>query len=91
MTNETEKTTVPIPPVGAGGEQPISKTTTEIIPIASTEINQFEENSEENFEELYRQMQRLSDPAYLHTVSLTELYETKYESRPPVIEVTPKS
>ncbi|MGN1015191.1 MAG: AAA family ATPase [Butyricicoccus sp.] len=86
MTNETEKTTVPVPPVGAGGEQPISKTTTEIIPSASTEINQFEENSEENFEELYRQMQRLSDPAYLHTVSLTELYETKYESRPPVID-----
>ena len=86
MTNETEKTTVPVPPVGAGGEQPISKTTTEIIPIASTEINQFEEKSEENFEELYRQMQRISDPAYLHTISLTELYETKYESRPPVID-----
>ena len=86
MANETEKTTVPIPPVGAGGEQPISKTTTEIIPSASTEINQFEENSEENFEELYRQMQRISDPAYLHTVSLTELYETKYESRPSVID-----
>lgn len=86
MTNETEKTTVPIPPVGAGGEQPISKTTTEIIPSASTEINRLEENSEENFEELYRQMQRISDPAYLHTVSLTELYETEYESRPPVID-----
>ena len=86
MTNETEKTTVPVPPVGAGGEQPISKTTTEIIPSASTEINLIEENSEENFEELYRQMQRISDPAYLHTVSLTELYETTYESRPPVID-----
>ena len=86
MTNETEKTTVPVPPVGAGGEQPISKITTEIIPSASTEIDQFKENSEENFEELYRQMQRISDPAYLHTVSLTELYETKYESRPPVID-----
>lgn len=86
MTNETEKTTVPVPSVGAGGEQPISKTITEIIPSASTEINQFEENSEENFKELYRQMQRISDPAYLHTVSLTELYETKYESRPPVID-----
>lgn len=86
MVNEQEKTTVPIPPVGVGGEQPISKTTTEIITSASTEINQFEENSKENFEELYRQMQRISDPAYLHTVSLTELYETKYESRPPVID-----
>ena len=86
MVHEQEKTTVPIPPVGAGGEQPISKTTTEIIPSAPTEINQFGENSEENFEELYRQMQRISDPAYLHTVSLTELYETTYESRPPVID-----
>ena len=86
MVHEQEKTTVPVPPVGAGGEQPISKTTTEIIPSASTEINRLEEKSEENFEELYRQMQRISDPAYLHTVSLTELYETKYESRPPVID-----
>ena len=81
-----KNTTVPVPPVGAGGEQPIFKTTTEIIPSASTEINLIEENSEENFEELYRQMQRISDPAYLHTVSLTELYETTYESRPPVID-----
>jgi len=86
MVHEQEKTTVPVPPVGAGGEQPIFKTTTEIIPSASTEINLIEENSEENFEELYRQMQRISDPAYLHTVSLTELYETTYESRPPVID-----
>ena len=86
MVHEQEKTTVPIPPVGAGGEQPISQITTEIIPSASTEINLIEENSEENFEELYRQMQRISDPAYLHTVSLTELYETTYESRPPVID-----
>ena len=86
MVHEQEKTTVPVPPVGAGGEQPIYKPPTEIIPSASTEINLIEENSEENFEELYRQMQRISDPAYLHTVSLTELYETTYESRPPVID-----
>ncbi|MGM9555952.1 MAG: AAA family ATPase [Oscillospiraceae bacterium] len=86
MVNEQEKTTVPIPPVGAGGEQPIFKITTEIIQSASTEINRLKENSEENSEELYRQIQRISDPAYLHTVSLTELYETKYESRPPVID-----
>lgn len=86
MVNEQEKTTVPIPPVGAGREQPIFKTTTEIIPSTSTEINRLKENSEENFEELYRQMQRISDPAYLHTISLTELYETKYESRPPVVD-----
>ena len=40
----------------------------------------------ENLEEMYRQMQRMSDPAYLHTVSMNELYETVYQSRPPVID-----
>ena len=28
----------------------------------------------------------MSDPAYLHTVSMSELYETVYQSRPPVID-----
>lgn len=28
----------------------------------------------------------MSDPAYLHTVSMNELYETVYQSRPPVID-----
>ena len=31
-------------------------------------------------------MQRMSDPAYLHTVSMSELYENVYQSRPPVID-----
>ena len=64
MVHEQEKTTVPVPPVGAGGEQPIFKTTTEIIPSASTEINLIEENSEENFEELYAAYKRSGISAY---------------------------
>ena len=51
-----------------------------------TEINHPDENSPENFEDILRQMQRMSDPAYLHTVSMNELYETVYQSRPPVID-----
>ncbi|MGN1347001.1 MAG: AAA family ATPase [Eubacteriales bacterium] len=37
-------------------------------------------------EKLYREALRMSDPAYLHTVSLGELYETVYQSRPPIID-----
>ncbi|SCJ61063.1 DNA repair protein RadA [Anaerotruncus sp. 2789STDY5834896] len=79
---EKEKTTVPIPSVGADGEQPLSYVTEQIIPTENEEINP----SDENMEEIFRQMQRMNDPSYLHTVSMNELYETVYQSRPPVID-----
>lgn len=79
---ENEKTTVPIPSVGADGEQSLSYVTEQIIPTENEEINPYEEN----MEEILRQMQRMNDPAYLHTVSMNELYETVYQSRPPVID-----
>ena len=79
---EKEKTTVPIPSVGADGEQSLSYVTEQIIPTENEEINP----SDENMEEILRQMQRMNDPAYLHTVSMNELYETVYQSRPPVID-----
>ena len=28
----------------------------------------------------------MKDPHYLHTVSMTELYQTAYKSRPPIID-----
>ncbi len=31
-------------------------------------------------------MQRMTDPHYLHTISMTELYQTAYQSRPPIID-----
>lgn len=31
-------------------------------------------------------MQRMNDPAYLPTISMNELYENVYQSRPPVID-----
>ena len=31
-------------------------------------------------------MKRMTDPHYLHTVSVTELYQTTYKSRPPIID-----
>lgn len=34
----------------------------------------------------YREYQKMLDPAYLKTVSMNEIYETVFESRPPLIE-----
>ena len=31
-------------------------------------------------------MQRMADPRYLHTLTMTELFQTAYKSRPPVAE-----
>ena len=42
--------------------------------------------SDEDFDNFQRMMARMSDPSYLHTVTLNELYETSYPSRPPIID-----
>ena len=86
MVNEQEKTTVPIPSVGADGEQPILNNSTGIITTDSSEINSQFSEPEENFEDIQRQLDRMMNPAYLHTVTLNELYETTYPSRPPIID-----
>ena len=44
------------------------------------------ENSLAEYQDYCRQIQQMNDPAYLHTVSMNELYETVYRSRPPVID-----
>ena len=86
MVYEQEKTTVPIPPVGAGGEQPISNTSVESIAGDLSEINDLNGISDERFEEIFRQLHRVSDPAYMPTVTLNQLFEEVFPSRPPVID-----
>ena len=86
IEKEKEKTTVPVPSVGADGEQPIFNNSTGIITAESSEINYPDEISEENFDEIQRRLERISNPAYLHTLTLNELYETAYPSRPPLID-----
>ena len=82
MDSKETKRTVPVPSVGADGEQPISQT-----PIASIAEETTENNPpEKNYAELLRKMQRMNDPAYLPTISMNELYENVYQSRPPVID-----
>lgn len=72
--------------VGADERQSFQTKSDSSIPTSNTEINYPDEKSSENLEELYRQMQRMTSPYYLHTVSMTELYQTTYKSRPPIID-----
>ena len=85
MVIDTKEKTALATSVGADERQSV-QITENIILTSDTEINYPDENSSENLEEIYRQMQRMNDPAYLHTVSMNELYETVYQSRPPVID-----
>ena len=79
---DNEKTTALIPSVGADGGQPPHNSTYQSIPHETCESNP----PEENIEEMRERIRRMNDPHYLHTVSMTELYQTAYKSRPPVID-----
>ena len=65
--------------VGADAGQQFSNKYDNNIPDAGAESN-------ENFDELKKKLRRMQDPAYLPTVTMTELYDTVYESKPPVID-----
>lgn len=82
MDDRKTKTVAPYPPVGADGEQPIPKKP------ASSIAEDFPENNppEKDLGEMLRQIQRFTDPAYLPTVSMQDLYENVYQSGPPVID-----
>lgn len=86
MANEAKEKTALVTSVGADERQSVQKSTVNSIPTSEAEINEEIENSEENLEEMYRRMRRMADPHYLHTISMTELYQTLYKSRPPIIE-----
>ena len=82
MDSRETKRTVPVPSVGADGEQPNSQTTTPSIAEEPAE----NKSQDESMEDILRELQRTSDPAYLHTVSMNELYQNVYQSRPPIID-----
>ena len=81
-----KKTTAPDTSVGADDGQPLHNSTENSISAFEEEINGDFQNSSESLDEIYRRMQRLTDPHYLHTISMTELYQTAYQSRPPIID-----
>ena len=58
--------------VGADERQSVQNSDN-IISTSDAEFNDLNENSTESLEEMYRQMQRMSHPYDLQTVSMTEL------------------
>lgn len=82
MDRSKEKTTAPYPPVGPDGGQPLSKTTTQSIAEEQSEHNP----QERDFKEILRQIDQVSDPAHLPTLSMNELYEKVFPGKPPVVE-----
>lgn len=82
MSLAQKKTTAPYPSVGADEEQSLKKFTKLSIATEPTE----NKSPEPSFNEMFRKMQRIYDPAYLPTVSMQDLYETVYPSRPPIID-----
>ena len=88
MENEIckKKTTAPDTSVGADDGQPLHNSTENSISAFEEEINGDFQSSAESLDEIYRRIQRLTDPHYLHTISMTELYQTAYQSRPPIID-----
>ena len=88
MENEVckKKTASPDTSVGADDGQPLHNSTKYSISTFEQEINGDFQNSAESLDEIYRRMQRLTDPHYLHTISMTALYQPAYQSRSPIID-----
>ena len=86
MIDEKKKMTAQGSSVGADDGQSISKTYENSIPTSGQKSNDEIVNSQDSLEEMYRRMQRMTDPRYLHTLTMTELFQTTYKSRPPVVE-----
>ena len=86
MIDEKKKMTAQGLSVGADDGQSISKNSENSIPTSGQKSNDEIVNSQDSLEEMYRKIQRMTDPRYLHTLTMTELFQTTYKSRPPVVE-----
>ena len=82
MDRGKEKTTAPYPPVGADGGQPLSQKPNQSIAEEQTE----HKPQERDFREILRQIDRVNDPAYLPSLTMNELYDHVFPSKPPVVE-----
>ena len=81
MAYENKKMTAPNLSAATDREQPTSYNNN-IIPDSGENDNPFDDD----WESIFLQMQQATDPAYMHTISLNELYEQVYASRPPLID-----
>lgn len=81
MESEKEMTAV-ITSVGADDGQSLNSNSNNSITDLDEKIKTFYES----FDEYQREMRRMLDPSYLKTVTMNELYDTVYQSSPPIIE-----
>ena len=79
VERDAKEIAAPYPSAATDAGQRSSNVCNDTIPDAAPESN-------ENFDELRKKLRRMQDPAYLPTVTMTELYDTVYESKPPVID-----
>ena len=77
MNDETRMTALNTS-VGADDGRSLKKCTENSIAENDADIK--------SFEEIQREMIRMSDPSYLKTVSMTELFDSVYQSKPPIID-----
>ena len=82
MVNEQKKKTAQTSSVGADDQRSISQKNNITIP----DFNGKNNPAEDDFEEFYRQIQRMQDPTYLHTVTLDELMEQVFQGKSAVVE-----
>ena len=81
MIDQDMIVTAPVPPaVTGGGQSPFQK------PINNITATQPESNEDFEIEQRMLHYKRISSPDYLHTVSLTELYDTAYIPKVQVVD-----
>ncbi len=81
---ETKKATIPNPSVGADGEQSQIAKSTSMIQTSDGNVNLSEEILLD-FDQIDIMMKEMSDPAYLPTVTLNQLYDQSFQGKPPII------
>ena len=80
--NKQKEMTAPVVSVGADTEQPSQICTANSIIENCEDFKTYEQS----LEEMQREFLRMSDPSYLKTVSMTELLDSVYQSKPPLVD-----
>ena len=86
MGIDTKEKTAHNTSVGADVRQSIQKDSDHSIPVSNAKHNGKMKNPTASPEEMSSKMQRMADPRYLQTLTMTQLFQTSYQSRPPIVE-----
>ena len=86
MGIDTKEKTAHNTSVGADVRQSIQKDSDHSIPVSNAKHNGKMKNPTASPGEMSSKMQRMADPRYLQTLTMTQLFQTSYQSRPPIVE-----